>query len=76
MLAITFHDLLTSSRGVVDEVRRLARQHPDKIIIEYDHVEVNSNQVTHLVNDHIIPIYGKPDLLIFIEWVLTSTLCP
>jgi hypothetical protein len=37
-------------------------------VIEYDHSEVNVNQVTHLVNEHIIPNYGKPELLIFVEW--------
>ena len=56
---------------VVDSVKELAIKFPNKIVIEFDHSDVNVNQVTHLVNDHILHSYGKPDLLIFMEWVIS-----
>lgn len=49
--------------------QNLSRQFPHKIIVQYDHVDTNSNQITHLVNDRILATYPKPNLLIFIEWV-------
>ncbi len=33
----------------------------------YDHVSDPMNQFTHLVNDHVIPEYGKPDELLIME---------
>jgi hypothetical protein len=53
---------------LLEIAQRLAKQYPHKIVVEYDHVELNTNQITHLINDLVIPKYGKPDLLLFVEW--------
>jgi len=54
---------------VVDRVKLLSSKYPWQIVVQYDHTDVNTNQVTHLVNDHILTKYPKPQLLLFIEWV-------
>lgn len=51
----------------------LKDKYPEKIIVEYDHYGTNVNQITHLVNDKILPVYGRPELLIFMEWVSTKS---
>ena len=38
-----------------------------KVILQWDHVENNLGQFTHLVNDLILPFHEKPEILIFME---------
>lgn len=48
-------------------VERVKELKSDKVILIYDHVENNLNQFSHLVNDHILGKYPKPDQIMFIE---------
>lgn len=49
---------------VVEKIKALRN---DKIVLIEDHVKFNDGQFTHLVNDHILPHYPKPDEIMFIE---------
>lgn len=60
---IEFPVPIDNFRDIVDE---LAFKDPG-IIPLYDHVDDNINQFTHLVNDRVLPLYGKPDQVLFIE---------
>jgi len=61
-----------------NEIVKLPKKYDDvsdKVVMEangsvevwYDHVENNTNQFTHLVNDRILPNYPKPDKIMIIE---------
>tara|TARA_R110000824_G_scaffold118226_9_gene270429 strand:- start:5068 stop:5892 length:825 start_codon:yes stop_codon:yes gene_type:complete len=50
--------------NILDKIKELNN---DKIVLIYDHVENNRNQFTHLVNNHILPNYEKPDEIMVIE---------
>jgi hypothetical protein len=50
-----------------DILDKICDMHENKIYLIYDHIENNINQFTHLVNDIIIPKYGKPDDIMIIE---------
>lgn len=46
---------------------RIAEIDSKKIHLIYNHRENNENQFTYLINEKIIPFYGKPDLFIIPE---------
>lgn len=51
---------------VLDEIMLLVKQgYPIHLL--FDHVYTPVNQFTHLVNDIIIPYYGKPNQIMFVE---------
>ena len=49
------------------KVRSLHWKYLSKIDIITDHMSNNIGQFTHFVNDIIIPNYGKPDYILFVE---------
>lgn len=48
-------------------VERIQDMNEPKVILLYDHRFNNVNQFTYLVNEKVIPAYGKPDELLVIE---------
>lgn len=51
---------------VLDEILSLVREgYPINLL--FDHVYTPVNQFTHLVNDIVIPYYGKPQQIMFVE---------
>lgn len=49
---------------ILDKIKELKNS---KIELIYDHVYDNRGQFTHLVNNHILPNYPKPDIIMIIE---------
>lgn len=50
-----------------DILDKIKEMNNSKIILQHDHVDNCNNQFTHLINDLIIPKYGKPNIFIIIE---------
>lgn len=50
-----------------DVVEKVKELNNPKIEIIYDHHETAENQLTHLVNDIILPNYGKPSIILSLE---------
>jgi len=53
--------------GVLGKVKKLQDKSKGKIELIYDHWGVPDNQVTHFVNERILPYYPRPDTVIFME---------
>jgi len=52
---------------IVEQIQEMQKENPDKIELMYDHWGMPDNQVTHLVNDRIIPYFPKPNVVVFME---------
>ena len=50
--------------NVVEKIKGL---NDPKIELIYDHQDTNDNQLTHFVNDIILPNYEKPSMILFLE---------
>lgn len=50
-----------------DAVERIQDMNEPKVVLLYDHRFNNVNQFTYLVNEKIIPTYGKPEELLVVE---------
>ena len=51
---------------------RITEVFPTKIVLARNYAARNSSNVSDLVNEHILPKFGTPDILIVFEWVRCS----